>query len=186
MEQALDALRKALDLAQRRRREPIRPALHYPIYPAPRVAVVGAELDGPRGVRCLKDWTAKDLARMRPQALAGWWNDVAEVARCVLAGELELPDLQFPLLVFSRADSAPLPPRCHDLLWEWFRVPTLEQIRSTDGQLLAYECAARDGFHLAQGADPELLSLARSAHRCPCGNPAPLYRVEEPLRAAAG
>lgn len=184
MQQALDALRQALDLAHRRR--DLRPALHYPLYPSPRVAVLGLELDGPKGVRCLPDWTPEALARYRPQALAGWWNELTEVARRLLAGDLELPDLQYPIVVFSRGSSGPLPPRCHDLLWGWFRVPTLEQIRARGGQLLAFECAARDGFHLAPGVDPSSLPLHRALEPCPCGNPAPLYRPAKTLRAAAG
>ncbi len=186
MEQALEALRKALDLAQRRRRQSDRHAIRYPFYPLPRVAVLGLELEGPAGVRCLVDWTPEELVRLRPQALAGWWNDLAEVARRVLAGELELPDLQFPILVFSRAGSAPLPPRCHDLLWEWFRVPTFEQIRGSDGELIAFECAARAGFHLAPGVEAEAVSLVRVPESCPCGSSAPLYRADAALRATAG
>lgn len=185
MENALEALRKALDLAQRRRRQSGRRVLHYPLYPPPRVAVLGLELDGPAGVRCLVDWTPEALARLRPQALAGWWNDLAEVARSVLAGDLELPDLVFPILVFSRAGSGPLPPRCHDLLWEWFRVPTFEQIRGSGGELIAFECAARAGFHLAPGVEAEALSLARWLESCPCGSSAPLYRAGAALQATA-
>jgi hypothetical protein len=185
MDHPLEALRKALSLAQRRRRD-ARPALDYPLYPAPRVAVLGLELDGPCGVHCLMDWTPGQLARLRPQALAGWWNDLAEVARLVLAGNLELPDLQYPILVFSRVNSAPLPPRCHDLLWDWFRVSTFEQIRADSGELLAFECAARDGFHLAPGADAAALPLVVSPNPCPCGSSAPVYRIEGAFEAAAG
>ncbi len=148
--------------------------------------MLGIELEGPAGVRCLGGWTPEELARLRPQALAGWWNDLAEVARCVLAGGLKLPELQFPILVFSRAGEGSLAPRCHDLLWEWFRVPSYEQIRGSGGELLAFECAARAGFHLAPGASAEALSLVRSPERCPCGSRAPLYRADAALRATAG
>lgn len=184
MEHALEELRKALDLARRHRRE-AKHALHYPLYPAPRVAVLGLELAGPAGVHCLPDWTPEKLARLRPQALAGWWNDLEEVARRLIEGGLELPDLQFPILVFSHVSSGPMPRRSHDLLWDWFRVPTYEQIRGSGGELLAYECAARDGFHLAAGADPSSLPLGRSAEPCRCGNPAPLYRAGAAVRAMA-
>jgi len=185
MEQALEVLRKSLDFA-RQRRKASRRVLNYPLYPAPRVAVLGLELDGPSGVRCLTQWTADELARLRPQALAGWWNDLSEVARSVLAGELELPDLQYPILVFERASVAPLPPRVHDLLWEWFRVPTFEQIRAGSGELLAYECAARNGFHLLPGVDAASLGLERAPVPCPCGAPSPVYRAARACRVAAG
>ncbi len=186
METALESLKKALALAQRRRNAAARPPLHYPVSPLPRVAVIGLELEGPAGTHCLKQWSAEDLRRLRPQALAGWWNDLAEVARLVLAGELELPQLQFPILVFSRPGAAPLPARCHDLLWDWFRVPTFEQIRSGAAELLAHECAARCGFHLAPGVDAGRVPLPRAAHPCPCGNPAPLLCAQDFAAAAAG
>ncbi len=185
MEQAFESLRKALAAAARRRHQRPRHALLYPICPAPRVAVLGLELDGPRGTYCLPDWSAEDLRRIRPQALAGWWNDLSEVARRLLLGDLDLPELQFPLVVFSRPSTGPLPARCHDLLWHWFRLPTFEQIRTEEGELLAAECAARCGFHLAQGVDASRLPLAPSALPCPCGDPAPLLQAGA-VQAAAG
>lgn len=186
METALELLRKALALKQQRHAADPKAPLRYPVSPQPRVAVLGAELKGPSGTHCFLSWSAEELRRLRPQALAGWWNDLAEVARLVLAGELELPQLQFPILVFSRPESAPLPPRCHDLLWDWFRVPTLEQIRAADGQLLAYECMARSGFHLAPQAAPGALSLVRAGRPCRCGDPAPLAFAAGVAAATAG
>lgn len=185
MEQALDALRQALAAAQCRRRA-ARLTLHYPLYPAPRVAVLGLELAGPAGVRCFPEWTPEELEGMRPQALAGWWHDLAEVAQQVRSGRLALPDLQYPILVFSRPGAAPLPQRCHSLLWDWLRVPAFVQVRNEKGELLAFECSARDGFHLAPGADAAAVPLVLSPRPCPCGNPAPVYHIETALQSAAG
>lgn len=184
MNQALDLLDKALHRASRRAVLPAH-ELHYPLYPPPRVAVLGLELRGPRGVHCLPQWSAPDLKRLRPQALAGWWNDLAEVARHVLAGELELPDLQYPILVFVRPEAAPLPARCHDRLWDWFGAPTLEQVRMPDGQLLAYECEARDGYHMACPEAAERMALVRLRRPCACGSSAPVYRLVRSQAAAA-
>jgi len=187
MEEALELLRKALQRATRCKTESAWHELHYPLCPTPRVAVLGLKLRGPHGVHCLPQWSAAELRRLRPQALAGWWNELAEVARLALAGELELPDLQFPVILFSRPDSAPLPARCHDLLWDWFRVPTFEQIRAADGALLAYECEARDGYHLAAPGAETQLALVRATGPCACGSPAPLYRSQPAsLTANAG
>lgn len=150
--------------------------LHYPLNPMPRIAVLG--LDGPhcRGVLARREWTEQDLQKFRPQALAGWWNDLAEVARQWLNGRLELPSLDSPLLVFVRPEAAPLPERCHDLLWEWFRLPVFEQIRTPAGRLLAYECEARDGFHIACPEAAHAIPLSEPLWRpCPCGSAAPLY-----------
>lgn len=178
-------LQKALRRASGRAGGGVEHALHYPLYPPPRVAVLGLEARGPRGVHSFPQWTAEDLRRLRPQALAGWWNDLAEAARLVLAGELELPCLQYPVVVFVRPESAPLPARCHDRLWEWFGAPTIEQIRMPDGELLAYECEARDGYHAVSAEAAERLGLVRSALPCPCGSPLPVWRAPA-LKGAAG
>jgi len=184
MEEALELLLKALQRAARRKAETAWHELHYPLCAPPRVAVLGLELRGPRGVHCMPQWSAAALRRLRPQALAGWWNELAEVARMMQAGELELPELQYPVILFSRPESAPLPARCHDLLWDWFRVPTFEQIRAADGALLAYECEARDGFHLAAPGAEAQLALVRATVPCACGSPAPLYRSQSASLAA--
>lgn len=184
MEEALELLLKAFQRAARRKAETAWHELHYPLCPAPRVAVLGLELRGPRGVHCMPQWSAAALRRLRPQALAGWWNELAEVARMMQAGELELPELQYPVILFSRPESAPLPARCHDLLWDWFRVPTFEQIRAANGALLAYECEARDGFHLAAPGAEAQLALVRATVPCACGSPAPLYRSQSASLAA--
>lgn len=186
IEGALGALHEVLARTARRGGRPAAHELHYPLFPPPRVAVLGLDLRGPRGVHCLRQWTPADLKRLRPQALAGWWNDLAEVARVVLAGDLELTCLQYPIIVFVRPESAPLPPRCHDRLWDWFGVPTFEQIRTADGALLAYECEARDGYHLAKAEAAERIGAVRSSLPCACGSAAPVYRIAAGQAAAAG
>jgi hypothetical protein len=184
-EGAMAALQEALARAARPGGRSPAHNLHYPLYPPPRVAVLGLELRGPRGVHCLPHWSGADLKRLRPHALAGWWNDLAEAARLVLAGELDLACLQYPIVVFLRPERAPLPARCHDRLWEWFGVPTFEQIRLPDGELLAYECEARDGYHLASAEAAEWLGAVRSSLPCACGSPMPVYRIAAARAASA-
>lgn len=171
---SLDSLRHALDRPAGRAGEPPLPRLEYPLFPAPRVAVLGLRVSAADGIYCLPEWEVEDLRRLRPAALAGSWNDLSEVARRLLLGELELPDLLYPIVVFTTPASSPLAPRLHDRLWDWFRVPTYEQIRGARGELLAYECDARRGFHLAPGADLAGFGFLPSAHPCPCGSAAPL------------
>ncbi|GIU73400.1 MAG: hypothetical protein KatS3mg004_0487 [Bryobacteraceae bacterium] len=185
MEEALELLLKALRRGTRGGIAEPEHELQYPLYPVPRVAVLGLALRGPRGVHCLPQWSPQELEKLRPQALAGWWRDLAEAGRLAAAGRLELPGLRYPILVFLPPESAPLPQPHHQKLWSWFRVPVSEQIRMPDGRLLAYECDARCGYHLSGPDAAQWLVGMQPCGTCPCGSPAPLYRVERVRVAGA-
>jgi hypothetical protein len=160
------------------------PPLDYPIAAPPRIAVLGAEVHRQSGIHSLPRWTVADLARLRPMALAGPWADLAAAARLLRAGQLQLPELHYPLVVFTRAGTPPLGPDRHAQLWEWYGLPAFEQIRSSSFRLLAMECESRQGFHLAPGADPRQLDAHAGPGACPCGSTQPLYRLA-PARALA-
>lgn len=161
------------------------PPLEYPLAPAPRVAVLGQEVRRETGVHSLPRWTAADLEHLRPMALAGTWSDLAAAARLARAGQLRLPELYYPLVVFTRAGAPPLDEDRHALLWDWFGLPAFEQIRSSKGRLLAMECESREGFHLTAGVQPEELGAARIHGGCPCGSTQPLYRLRATRALAA-
>ena len=69
-------------------------------------------------------------------------------------------------------------------LWEWFRLPSVEQIRTLHGRLLATECESREGFHLADGVEEQELDGAVPATACGCASPRALYHIA-PVRALA-
>ena len=74
----------------------------------------------------------------------------------------------------------PVPPALRDLLWNTFGVPVFEQYLGPNLELLAFECEAHDGLHLANAGvhDP---GCALRTELCACGNPTPrLCAVEEP------
>ncbi len=162
-----------------------RPALEYPLAPVPRVAVLGLELRQESGVHSLPLWTVPQLARLRPLALAGSWPDLAAVARIMRAGQLRLPELNYPLVVFTAAGSPPLSGERHAQLWDWFGLPVFEQIRTSGGRLLASECESREGFHLAAGTDPGELGALAVPGPCPCGSRQPLFRLAAARALAA-
>jgi hypothetical protein len=149
-----------------RRRAPVAPAsvsshhlLHYPLDPAPRVAVLGLRLAAGPGQCNLPDWTVKQLESARPQALAAPLRDIEEVASLRELGILKLKALSYPLVVFTSETSGRLTEFDHDRLWRWFRLPVFEQVRARDGRLLAWECESRNGFHLAEDAPSSLYDL---------------------------
>lgn len=108
---------------------------------------------------------------------------VAQVRRyrpAVLAGRLEtLLDL-YPqldvlpthgLVVFVTEGSHCLSDTGRDALWNTYRVPLFEEVITTEGQLVAWECEAHDGLHLAPGAQAVRCAVEEVA--CPCGKPGP-------------
>lgn len=161
------------------------PALCYPLFPAPRTAVLGASLHEQPGVHSLPQWTPPQLERLRPHALAGDWGELSTVARLMRDGIVSLPDLRYPIVVFSSTVAGPLSQERHLLLWDWFHLPTFEQIRGADMRLLATECEARSGFHLSAGVSAGELGALAIAGNCGCGSREPLFRIALQARLAA-
>ena len=147
--------------------------LHYPLTPMPRTLVLGQALQPEPNVRSLLQWTVKQIEFARPQALAGTLQDLIEVASLRELGILKLRSLSFPLIVITHDDETRLTESDHERLWRLFRLPALEQVRDRSGRLLAWECEARDGFHLATDPPAELLGIAPSRENCACGKDTP-------------
>jgi len=156
------------------------PALEYPLPAAERIAVVGARFAAQPGVRSFHHWRTPDLEAWRPQALAGPRAELFAIGALRRQQYLALPELRFPLVVFSALPEGPLSPEHHERLWQLFGLPVYEQIRGEDECLLGWECDARDGWHLACEADgaPRLLLLDQPPARwrgslsqglCGCG-----------------
>jgi len=157
--------------------------LHYPLNPMPRTLVLGEALQSEPNVRSLLKWTVKQIEFARPQALAGPLRDLIEVASLRELGILKLRSLSFPLVVITHDDEARLTEGDHERLWRLFRLPALEQVRDRAGRLLAWECEARDGFHLAADVSPGVLGIAPSRENCACGRNTPVPLASS---AAAG
>jgi len=87
--------------------------------------------------------------------------------------------------VFTRPRESRLTGEHHEQLWKWFSLPAFEQVRGASDELLAYECEAREGFHLAPGVRASLLGGAPCKQECPCGESAPRMRPDVHLRTAA-
>jgi len=181
---SLQVLRKAVESGECTAGESELFPLDYPLFPVPRIAVLGCAVRPGPGIHCLPEWTAADLALIRPMSLAGSWTELSAVAGLMRQGDLELPDLRHMILVFSDPVSGALSPQQHAALWDWFRLPTQEQMRASDGRLLASECEARDGFHLAAVVEAGDVAGVPVEGACSCGSRDPRVRLE-PARALA-
>jgi hypothetical protein len=143
-------------------------ALRYPLTPEPRIAVFDINVSSRRGQFFPRGWTAEQVNAFQPEALAGSLPGLREAANLIESGKLKLPLLTFPVVVFTKPEGGRLSSDELDELWSRLRLPVFEQIRSASGQLLAYECEARDGFHVLDDFQPD--GIWRVSHeRCGCG-----------------
>ncbi len=147
--------------------------LEYPLAPAPRICVLGFGIRREKNVIPLAGWRRDARELERAESLAGSFLQIWEVGVAAARGLIRLPRLAYPLVVITRIGEAPLGAEEHDELWRTFGLPVLEQIRDSEGRLLAFECEARRGFHTT---NPEALApgFESLAGPCPCGLPEPL------------
>lgn len=146
----------------------------YPVHPAPRTAV-------------LVPWFYESVLTNRPFRVFphGWSADAAAFAPAAVAGTLEqltglaregIPSLTHSVIVLARPEQHRMTDADRDVLWSAFRVPVFEQVIGKSGKLLAAECEAHDGLHVAS---PTLLLHGEAVDEspCPCGRKTPRIGV---------
>jgi len=153
----------------------------YPVHPAPRTAV-------------LVPWFNESVLTNRPVRVFphGWSVDAAAFAPAAVAGTLEqlnalardgIPSLTHAVIILSRPEQPRLTDAGRESLWWAFGVPVFEQVIGKSGKLLAAECEAHDGLHIASPA----LSLHGESvddSHCPCGRKTPRIAVTQRTIAA--
>jgi hypothetical protein len=158
--------------------------LRYPLSPSPRVALFGFRCTDNPSARTFSVDDVAALSRFRPQTFAA----TLETLRRLLApGGLPAgvrSGLDSPLIVLSDLSSGFLSAEERDWLWTETGLPLFEQWRGFGGELLAWECEARDGFHFdprevrietsgPEPGDPLMLTTLTGAdcrfHRLPTG-----------------
>ncbi len=122
---------------------------------------------------------AGDIRNFHPAALAGRLETLLEFARTAQPTHA--------LVAFTAEGARCLSDRDRDDLWNACPVPVFEQVITADGRLVAWECEAHDGLHLAADAiAPPCCAVTTAV--CACGtaspriaNPplAPLFTVRE-------
>jgi len=132
-------------------------------------------------VRVFADGWSAGAQRFRPAVIGAAWDDLAALVR---AWDPGWPMPARAIVAFRCAGKPAAPPALRDLLWNTFGVPVFEQYLGPNLELLAFECEAHDGLHLANAGvhDP---GCALRTELCACGNPTPrLCAVEEPEPAS--
>lgn len=154
------------------------PLLEYPLTPAPRVIVLGRRMRRSQGIVSMPKWRFRPRKLSSAEALAATREDLMEVAELMHQGQLTLKRLNFPLIVFSSPQAGCLTAADHHWLWDTFRVPVFEQMRDTENKLIAFECEARHGFHLAT-SNVEIPGAQPLTGICACGAEGPRVQIPE-------
>jgi hypothetical protein len=146
----------------------------YPVHPAPRTAVLvpwfNESVLTNRPVRVFRDGWNVDAAAFAPAAVAGTLEQLNALARD------GIPSLTHSIIILWRPEQQRMSDADRDAMWWAFRVPVFEQIVGKSGKLLAAECEAHDGLHIASPA----LSLHGESvddSPCPCGRKTPRIGV---------
>jgi hypothetical protein len=163
----------------------VSPSLQYPLAQLPRVAVFRLPLAQSRQVRVFTAMEWRRMEGFRPQTLAGHYLELARTADLMRRGLLCLPELQFPLVVFSEPGRL-MEDSQRDSLWRWFGLPVFEQVRDSEGLLIARSCEAASGFHVVHPAASRILGGHVVHTACNCGDATPrVLQRKGPRRAVA-
>ena len=147
----------------------------------------------------LKQWT--HLPLLRPNVVAGSLNELQLLADEVVLHSLDVSCIDHALVVLTRYGSKPLTDMMRVMLWQRFGVPIFELYLGLDESLLAWECEAHEGWHMAPGigfanmtAGELILDGAGNSglrtglcglldpNACPCGQTSPRIMNVEPLQ----
>jgi hypothetical protein len=151
-------------------------AFQYPLGAAPRTAVLVPWFRSGSRVRVFRDWSA-EAAAFRPAALAATSAQVLALAAEPIA-------LTHALIVFAMPRAPLLTAEERDRLWRAFGVPVFEQVVNRSGDLLAAECEAHDGLHVAAMSQAMQSNYSVRLARCGCGAASPRI-AELPARVHA-
>ena len=158
-------------------RGPLR-ELYWPLPPAARTAVLMEGFREHRGtVKVFAGEKRSDWMRFAPEALAGPAPELRRLAELVENRLIGVPRPVHSVIAFSLLPQAFLSEETRELFWRVFKVPVFGQILSPSCEVLAWECEAHQGYHVAgdsaifeadhTGGEPELLVTSLVDRRRP-------------------
>jgi len=152
------------------------PAASQPLFWSPtstelRAAVLVPNFKETELVRVFDPDRAQDTRRFSPDLIAAPLNVLLQWAG---SGSPHLPGGQRAIVAFTGLEDGALSESARDLLWQTFEVPVFEQRLGADGSVLAWECEAHEGLHIAednvvveQGQNQELILTSLTDRRHP-------------------
>ena len=157
-------------------RGPLR-ELYWPLPPAARTAVLMEGFREHRTVKVFGGEQRSGLMRFSPEALAGPAPELRRLAELVENRLISIPRPVHSVIAFSLLPQAFLSEEARDLFWRVFKVPVFGQILSPSCVVLAWECEAHQGYHVAgdsaifetdhAGGEEELLATSLVDRRRP-------------------
>lgn len=152
-----------------------KPALVYPIPPAPPTAILLAGFRSAGNIRVFENGWNEEASNFAPAAIA------ATPAQLDALSATGIPSLRNAIIALVRPGSPNLTEDDREHLWRAFRVPVFEQRIDDSCTVLAAECEAHDGLHIeAPGLAPRDGEILETAP-CGCGKTTP--RLITPQRA---
>jgi phenylacetate-coenzyme A ligase PaaK-like adenylate-forming protein len=128
-------------------------------------------------VKVFGDEQRSGWMRFAPEALAGPAPELRRLAELVETRSIGIPRPVHSVIAFSLLPQAFLSEEARDLFWRVFKVPVFGQILSPSCEVLAWECEAHEGYHIAgdsaifetdhTGGEPELLVTSLVDRRRP-------------------
>jgi hypothetical protein len=150
----------------------------HPMDPMPRTAILAPGFRETKLIRAFPSGWDEDAARFEPSSIAGTPEQLRRWTRVGL-------QLRHAVIVFTYEGQPELSNADRDFFWKAFGVPVFEQHLGPGNQLLAMECDAHAGLHLAG----DFSHLRGDKSSCACGNPAPRLlrrpKFEEPAELSA-
>ena len=157
-----------------------KPALVYPIPPAPKTAILLNGFRPTANIRVFENGWTDEAATFAPAAIAGTPAQLHTLP--------SIPSIRNALIALVRPNEPGLSEADREQLWRTFRVPVFEQRIDESCALLAAECEAHDGLHLESELSPREGELLETAP-CGCGRTTPrliaVARVENLRKIAA-
>ena len=144
-----------------------KPALVYPIPPAPPTAVLVNGFRSAGNTRVFENGWSEETVAFGPATIA------ATPAQLHALRGKPIPSLRSAIIALVRPGEPSLSEDDRERLWRAFRVPVFEQRIDECCNLLAAECEAHDGLHIESGQvsprSGEVLEIAP----CGCGRTTP-------------
>jgi hypothetical protein len=97
----------------------------------------------------LKRWS--DLPSLAPNVVIGSLNEMQTLSDHAARGTFDASCIDHALVILTPYGARPLTDLTRVTLWQRFGVPIFELYLGLDHSLLASECEAHEGWHLASG-----------------------------------
>ena len=97
------------------------------------------------------------LQTFQPNVLVGYGLDLQNLCANIRRGEMALTSVDHAIFALTDCGSATISDALRVTLWQSFGVPVYELIIAPGCRLLAAECEAHDGWHMAEGNFAHLL-----------------------------